>query len=151
MTSDLNEALATVGEMRELEGYGNDVLLNTIRYALDRYSFRPDALRNIIVIGNDVPFCGGYSPRTVIDLCRKKRITLEIHGADERVGPVMARETGGKWYPLENMLDTASLETYRDTQGRSAPGRGASPGHWKLRYTLDSVVEGRLTRRGERK
>ena len=114
-----------------------DVLLNTVRYALARCAFRPNAARRIIVIGNDIPMCGGYSPLSIIELCLKKQVRLDIHGADKQVGPLLAHETGGRWYPaLENPDDLKRLKS-----------EALSSGYLKIRITLDTVVEVELSDR----
>ena len=136
LSSDLETALETARET-ETEEYMYDVLLNTVRYALARCAFRPNAARRIIVIGNDIPMCGGYSPLSIIELCLKKQVRLDIHGADKQVGPLLAHETGGRWYPaLENPDDLKRLKS-----------EALSSGYLKIRITLDTVVEVELSDR----
>ena len=140
LNSDLDTALA-IARKTEVREEASDILLNTVRYALDRCVFRPNAARRIIVVGNDMPICGGYSPLSIIELCRKKQVILDIHGADKKVGPILAYETGGRWYPaLENPDDLRSLES----EYRGSP-------HWKIRITLDTVVEVELGNRRRNK
>ena len=124
LSSDLDTALETAREIQRVE-LSSDILLNAIRYALERCVFRPNAARRIIVVGNDMPMRSGYSPLSIIELCLKKRVTLDIHGADKQVGPLLAEETGGRWYPA---------------LGNSKPSHG-----WAMRFTLDNVVEGKLS------
>ena len=136
LNSDIDTTLE-IAQKTEVREDASDILLNTVRYALDRCVFRPNATRRIIVIGNDIPICGGYSPLNIIELCRKKQVRLDIHGADKQVGPLLAHETGGRWYPaLENADDLRGLES----EYHSSP-------HWKIRITLDTVVEVELGNR----
>ena len=108
-----------------------DIQLNAIQYALERCTFRPDAQRRLIVFGNDIPICGGYSPLSVIERCRALGVTLDIHGADTAVGPLLASQTGGQWVPaFENQYD---METLR------VPSWGNA--YWKLQITLNSIIE----------
>ena len=134
-SSGLDRIVEIARETRNLKTYSSDIFLNAIRYALDRCTFRPEALRKIVAIGNDIPLCGGYSPLSIIELCSKKRVVLDIHGADVRIGSLLARETGGKWFSaLENPRDRESLESIH-IESRE----------WKIQYTIDSVVEGQFT------
>lgn len=134
-SSDLERIVEIAQETRKLKNYSRDIFLNAIRYTLDRCTFRPEALRKIIAIGNDVPMCGGYSPLSIIELCSQKRVVLDIHGADDQIGPLLARETGGKWFSaLENLRDRELLESIH-----------ISSQEWKVQFTIDSVVEGKFT------
>ena len=112
----------------------NDIQLNAIQYALERCAFRPDVQRRLIVFGNDIPTCGGYSPLSVIERCRALGVALDIHGADAEVGPLLASQTGGKWVQaFENRYDMEMLQV--PTWGNA---------YWKLQMTLNDVVERRI-------
>ncbi len=109
----------------------NDIQLNAIQYALERCAFRPDVQRRLIVFGNDIPTCGGYSPLSVIEGCRALGVVLNIHGADAEVGPLLASQTGGKWVQaFENRYDMEMLQV---------PSWGNA--YWKLQITLNDVIE----------
>ena len=135
LSSDLDCIVEIARETRNLKIYSRDIFLNAIRYALDRCTFRPEALRKIIAIGNDIPMRGGYSPLSIIELCSQKRVILDIHGADDRIGPLLARETGGEWFSaLENPRDRELLQSIHiESQ------------EWKVQFTIDAVVEGEFT------
>ena len=134
-SSDLDRIVEIARETRNLKIYSHDIFLNAIRYALDRCTFRPKALRKIVAIGNDIPICGGYSPLSIIELCSKERVMLDIHGADDRIGPLLARKTGGEWFSaLANPRDRKLLESVH-----------IESSEWKVQYTIDSVVEGKFT------
>ena len=112
----------------------NDIQLNAIQYALERRTFRPDAQRRLVVFGNDIPICGGYSPLSVIERCRALGVVLDIHGADTEVGSLLASQTGGKWVQaFENRYDMETLKV--PTWGNV---------YWKLQITLNDVVEQRI-------
>ena len=128
LSSNLDEALAAVREMQNLECVGGDILLNTIYYALNRCSFRPDALHRMIVIGSDAPMFGGFSPLNIIELCHKKQVVLDIYRADRRISPLLASETGGQWYPLDDEMESADVAI----RSRNVP------------FTMDQVSEFRL-------
>ena len=114
--------------------YYMDIQLNAIQYALERCAFRPDAQRRLIVFGNDIPICGGYSPLSVIERCRALGVVLDIHGADAAVGSRLASQTGGKWvHAFENRYDMENLQV---------PTWGAAD--WKLQITLKNVIEQRI-------
>lgn len=114
--------------------FRGDIQLNAIRYALERCAFRPDAQRRLIVFGNDIPICGGYSPLSVIERCRALGVVLDIHGADTEVGALLASRTGGKWVQaFENRYDMETLKV--PTWGNA---------YWKLQITLNDVVEQRI-------
>ena len=135
LSSDLDRIVEIAREIRNLRNYSRDIFLNAIRYALDRCAFRPEALRKIIAIGNDIPMCGGYSPLSIIELCNQKRVVLNIHGADDRIGPLLARETGGEWFSeLENPRDRELLQSIH-----------ISSQEWKVQFTIDTVKEGKFT------
>lgn len=134
-SSELDRIVEIARDTRNLKIFSQDILLNAIRYALDRCSLRPKALRKIVAIGNDIPICGGYSPLSIIELCSKERVMLDIHGADDRIGPLLARETGGEWFSaLANPRDRKLLESVH-----------IESSEWKVQYTIDSVVEGKFT------
>lgn len=135
LSSDLDLVLQTAREIQTLRHFPDDILLNTIRYALDRCVFRPNAVHRIVVVGNDLPMCGGYSALRIIQLCLKKQVRLDIHGADQQIGPLLAHETGGRWYP--------ALENPQDLKGLKSVHLGS--GHWKIEMTLDTVVEAKLS------
>ena len=108
-----------------------DIQLNAIQYALERCAFRPDAQRRLIVFGNDIPICGGYSPLSVIERCRALGVVLDIHGADTEVGPLLVSQTGGKWvHAFENPHDMEQLA-----------GSSLANAYWKLQITLNNVIE----------
>ena len=114
--------------------FRTDIQLNAIQYALERCAFRPDAQRRLIVFGNDIPICGGYSPLSVIERCRALGVVLDIHGADTEVGPLLSSRTGGKWVQaFENQYDTETLQV--PTWGNA---------YWKLQITLNDVIEQRI-------
>ena len=129
----LNKALQVLNSI-PLHPFRTDIQLNAIRYALERCAFRPDARRRLIVFGNDIPICGGYSPLSVIERCRALDIVLDIHGADTEVGALLASHTGGKWVQaFENQYDMETLKV--PTWGNA---------YWKLQITLNDVVEQRI-------
>ena len=133
LDNNLNKALEALHHV-QLRPFYLDIQLNAIQYALERCTFRPDAQRRLIVFGNDMPICGGYSPLSVIEKCRALGVVLDIHGADTEVGPVLASRTGGKWVPaFENLHDMKQLESLNS----DAP-------YWKLQITLKNVVEQRI-------
>ena len=133
LSDNLNEALAALRHI-QLRSFYTDIQLNTIRYALARCAFRPDAQRRLIVFGNDIPICGGYSPLSVIERCRALGVVLDIHGADTEVGPLLASRTGGKWVQaFENRYDMETLQV---------PSWGDA--YWKLQINLNNVVEQRI-------
>ena len=142
LSSRLDKALAVIREIktliREAQNHNfhvRDIQLNTIQYALERCAFRPGADHRIIVMGNDIPICGGYSPLSIIGLCQQRQVVLDIHGADQQVGRLLAHKTGGKWYPVfENPVDTEQLEQVH-----------IGSKYWKIRFTLDNVVERKLS------
>ena len=118
----------------QLRPYYRDIQLNAIQYALERCAFRPDAQRQLIVFGNDIPICGGYSPLSVIERCRALGVVLDIHGADAAVGSRLASQTGGKWvHAFENQHDMEMLQV---------PSWGAAD--WKLQITLNNIIEQRI-------
>ncbi|RKU05638.1 hypothetical protein C6502_22175 [Candidatus Poribacteria bacterium] len=114
--------------------FSMDIQLNAIQYALERCAFRPDAQRRLIVFGNDIPICGGYSPLSVIERCHALGVVLDIHGADTEVGPLLASQTGGKWIQaFENPHDMEKLA-----------GPSLANAYWKLQITLNNVIERRI-------
>ncbi len=130
----LNKALQVLNSI-PLHPFRNDIQLNAIQYALEWCAFRPDAQRRLIVFGNDIPICGGYSPLSVIERCRALGVVLNIHGADTEVGPLLASQTGGKWVQaFENRYD---MENLLVPDWRNAA-------YWKLQITLNDVVEQRI-------
>ena len=111
-----------------------DIQLNAIQYALERCAFRPDAQRRLIVFGNDIPICGGYSPLSIIEKCHALGVVLDIHGADAAVGSRLASQTGGKWvHAFENRYDMENLQV---------PSWGDA--YWKLQITLNNVIEQKI-------
>jgi hypothetical protein len=129
----LNKALQVLNSI-PLHPFRNDIQLNAIQYALERCAFRPDAQRRLIVFGNDIPICGGYSPLSVIERCRALGVVLDIHGADAAVGSPLASQTGGKWvHAFENRYDMENLQvpTWENA-------------YWKLQITLNNVIEQRI-------
>ena len=132
--SDHFDKALEVLERVQLRPFYMDIQLNAIQYALERCAFRPDAQRRLIVFGNDIPICGGYSPLSVIERCRALGVALDIHGADTEVGPILASRTGGKWvHAFENPHDMKQLELLNS----DAP-------YWKLQITLNDVIEKRI-------
>ena len=129
----LDKALQVLNSI-PLHPFRNDIQLNAIRYALERCAFRPDAQRRLIVFGNDIPICGGYSPLYVIERCRALGVVLDIHGADTEVGPLLASQTGGKW--------VSAFENRYDMETLAEPSWGNA--YWKLQITLNDVVEQRI-------
>ena len=133
LSDQLNKALQVLNSI-PFHPFRNDIQLNAIWYALERCAFRPDAQRHLIVFGNDIPICGGYSPLSVIERCRALGVVLYIHGADTEVGPLLASQTGGKWVQaFENRYDMETLKV--PTWGNA---------YWKLQITLNDVVEQRI-------
>ena len=133
LSDNLDKALAALHHIQSRQFY-TDIQLNTIQYALERCAFRPDAQRRLIVFGNDIPICGGYSPLSVIERCRELGVVLNIHGADTEVGPLLASRTGGKWVPaFENRYEMEALDV---------PSDGTA--YWKLNLTLNDVIEQRI-------
>ena len=133
LNDQLNKALQVLNSI-PFHPFRTDIQLNAIRYALERCAFRPDAQRRLIVFGNDIPICGGYSPLSVIERCRALGVVLDIHGADTEVGPLLASRTGGKWVQaFENRYDMETLKV--PTWGNA---------YWKLQITLNDVVEQRI-------
>ena len=131
--SDRFDKALDVLECVQLRPYYMDIQLNAIQYALERCMFRPDVQRRLIVFGNDIPICGGYSPLSVIERCRALGVVLDIHGADTEVGPLLASRTGGKWvHAFENPHDMKELELLD------------WGGYWKLQITLNDVIEQRI-------
>lgn len=114
--------------------FSMDIQLNAIQYALERCGFRPDAQRRLIVFGNDIPICGGYSPLSVIKRCRALGVVLDIHGADIEVGPLLASQTGGKW--------VQAFENPHDMEELAEPSLANA--YWKLQITLNNVIEQRI-------
>ena len=113
----LNKALEVLDRI-QLRPFYMDIQLNAIQYALEQCAFRPDAQRQLIVFGNDIPICGGYSPLSVIERCRALGVALNIHGADAEVGPLLASKTGGKWVTaFENRYDMETLQISRAKLG----------------------------------
>lgn len=133
LSDNLNKALAALHHI-QLRPFYTDIQLNTIQYALERCAFRPDAQRRVIVFGNDIPICGGYSPLSVIDRCRELGVILDIHGADAEVGPLLASQTGGKW--------VQAFENRSEMEALKVPAWGNT--YWKLQITLNNVVEQRI-------
>ena len=129
----LNKALQVLNSI-PLHPFRTDIQLNAIQYALERCAFRPDAQRQLIVFGNDIPICGGYSPLSVIERCRALGVVLDIHGADTEVGPLLASQTGGKW--------VQAFENRYDMEALAEPSSGNA--YWKLKITLNDVVEQRI-------
>ncbi len=130
LSDQLDKALEALKHV-QLKPLYIDIQLNTIQYALERCAFRPDAQRHLISFGNDIPICGGYSAKSVIERCQTLGVVLNIHGADTQVGPLLASQTGGKWVPaFKNPYDIETLEILN----HHAP-------YWRLNITLDSVVE----------
>ena len=133
LNDQLNKALQVLNSI-PLQPFRTDIQLNAIRYALERCAFRPDARRRLIVFGNDMPICGGYSPLSVIERCRALGVVLDIHGADTEVGVLLASRTGGKWVQaFENRYDMETLKV--PTWGNA---------YWKLQITLNDVIEQRI-------
>ena len=129
LSDQLDKALKALRRI-QLRPFYLDIQLNAIQYALERCAFRPDAQRRLIVFGNDIPICGGYSPLSVIERCRALGVVLDIHGADTEVGPLLASQTGGKWvHAFENPHDMKEL---------------AGAPYWKLQITLNDVIEKRI-------
>ena len=132
--SDRFDKALEVLDRVQLRPYYMDIQLNAIQYALERCAFRPEAQRRLIVFGNDIPICGGYSPLSVIERCRALGVVLDIHGADAAVGSRLASQTGGKWvHAFENRYDMENLQV---------PGWGAA--YWKLQITLNNIIEQRI-------
>ena len=133
LNDHLNKALQVLNSI-PLHPFRTDIQLNAIQYALERCAFRPDARRRLIVFGNDIPICGGYSPLSVIERCRALEVVLDIHGADTEVGPLLASRTRGRWIQaFENRYDMETLKV--PTWGNA---------YWKLQITLNDVVEQRI-------
>ena len=133
LNDHLNKAIQVINNI-PLQPFRTDIQLNAIQYALKRCMFRPDAQRRLIVFGNDIPICGGYSPLSVIERCRALGVVLDIHGADTEVAPLLASQTGGKWVrAFENQYDMETLKV--STWGNA---------YWKLQITLNDVVEQRI-------
>ena len=133
LSDNLDKATEALDHI-QLRPFYTDVQLNAIQYALERYAFRPDAQRQLIVFGNDIPICGGYSPLSVIERCHALGVVLNIHGADTEVGPLLASRTGGKWvHAFENRYDMETLQV--PTWGNT---------YWKLQITLNNVIEQRI-------
>lgn len=129
----LDKALKVLDSI-PLHPFRSDIQLNAIQYALERCAFRPDAQRRLIVFGNDIPICGGYSPLSVIERCRALGVVLDIHSADTEVGPLLASQTGGKWVQaFENRYEMEALKV--PTWGNA---------YWKLQLTLNDMVEQRI-------
>ena len=134
LNDNFDKALGALRHI-QLRPYYMDIQLNAIQYALERCAFRPDAQRRLIVFGNDIPICGGYSPLSIIERCRALGVVLDIHGADTEVGPLLASQTGGKWVQaFENRYDMENLQM--------PVWRNAA--YWKLQITLNDVVEQRI-------
>ena len=134
LNDNFDKALGALRHI-QLRPYYMDIQLNAIQYALERCAFRPDAQRRLIVFGNDIPICGGYSPLSIIERCRALGVVLDIHGADTEVGPLLASQTGGKWVQaFENRYDMENLQV--------PAWRNAA--YWKLQITLNDVVEQRI-------
>ena len=134
LNDNFDKALGALRRI-QLRPYYMDIQLNAIQYALERCVFRPDAQRRLIVFGNDIPICGGYSPLSIIERCRALGVVLDIHGADTEVGPLLASQTGGKWVQaFENRYDMENLQV--------PAWRNAA--YWKLQITLNDVVEQRI-------
>ena len=133
LNDNLDKALEVLDRV-QLRPFYMDIQLNAIQYALERCAFRPDVQRQLIVFGNDIPICGGYSPLSVIERCRALGVVLDIHGADTEVGSLLASRTGGKWVQaFENRYDMETLQV---------PSWGNA--YWKLQITLNDVVEQRI-------
>ena len=133
LSDNLRRALVALHHI-QLRPFYTDIQLNTIQYALERCAFRPDAQRRLIVFGNDIPICGGYSPLSVIERCRALGVVLNIHGADTEVGSLLASQTGGKWvHAFENRYEMEAL---------NVPSDGTA--YWKLNLTLNDVIEQRI-------
>ena len=133
LNDNLDKALEVLDRI-QLRPFYMDIQLNAIQYALERCAFRPDAQRQLIVFGNDIPICGGYSPLSVIERCRALGVVLNIHGADTEVGPLLASRTGGKWVQaFKNQYDMDTLKV---------PSWGNA--YWKLQITLNDVIEQRI-------
>ena len=133
LNDHLNKALQMLNSI-PLHPFRTDIQLNAIQYALERCAFRPDAQRRLIVFGNDIPICGGYSPLSVIERCRALGVVLDIHGADAEVGSLLAARTGGKWVQaFENRYDMENLQV---------PDWGNA--YWKLQITLNDMIEQRV-------
>ena len=133
LSDELDKALKALHRI-QLRPLYLDIQLNAIRYALERCAFRPDAQHRLIVFGNDIPICGGYSPLSVIERCRALGVVLDIHGADTEVGPFLASQTGGKWVP--------AFENPHDMKELAEPSLANA--YWKLQITLNNVVEKRI-------
>ena len=133
LNDHLNKAVQVLNSI-PFHPFRTDIQLNAIQYALERCVFRPDAQRRLIVFGNDIPICGGYSPLSVIERCRELGVVLDIHGADTEVGPLLASRTDGKWIPaFKNRYEMETLKV--PTWGNA---------YWKLQITLKNVVEQRI-------
>ena len=133
LNDHLNKAVQVLNSI-PFHPFRTDIQLNAIQYALERCVFRPDAQRRLIVFGNDIPICGGYSPLSVIERCRELGVVLDIHGADAEVGSLLASQTGGKWvHAFENRYEMEAL---------NVPSDGTA--YWKLQITLNEVVEQRI-------
>ena len=133
LNDQLNKALQVLNSI-PFHPFRNDIQLNAIRYALERCAFRPDAQRRLIVFGNDIPICGGYSPLSVIERCRALGVVLDIHGADTEVGPLLTSQTGGKW--------VSAFENQYDMETLAEPSWGNA--YWKLQIILNDVIEQRI-------
>ncbi|MYE88130.1 VWA domain-containing protein [Candidatus Poribacteria bacterium] len=133
LNDHLNKAVQVLSSI-PFHPFRTDIQLNAIQYALERCAFRPDAQRRLIVFGNDIPICGGYSPLSVIERCRALGVVLDIHGADTEVGPLLVSQTGGKWlHAFENRYEMEAL---------NVPSDGTA--YWKLNLTLNDVIEQRI-------
>ncbi len=133
LNDQLNKALQVLNNI-PFHPFRTDIQLNAIWYALERCAFRPDAQRRLIVFGNDIPICGGYSPLSVIERCRALGVVLDIHGADTEVGPLLASQTGGKWVQaFENRYDMENLQV-----------SSWEAAYWKLQITLNNAIEQRI-------
>ena len=133
LSDHLNKALQVLHNL-QFHPSRTDIQLNAIQYALERCAFRPDAQRRLIVFGNDIPICGGYSPLSVIERCRALEVVLDIHGADTGVGPLLASQTGGKWDP--------AFKNLHNMEQLAEPSNGNS--YWKLQITLNNAIEQRI-------
>ena len=133
LSDNLDKARAALHHIQPRQFY-TDIQLNTIQYSLERCAFRPDAQRRLIVFGNDIPICGGYSPLSVIERCRARGVVLDIHGADTQVGPLLASQTGGKW--------VHAFENRYEMEAHNVPSDGTT--YWKLNLTLNDVIEQRI-------
>jgi hypothetical protein len=130
LSDQLDKALEALKHV-QLKPLYIDIQLNTIQYALERCAFRPDAQRHLISFGNDIPICGGYSAKSVIESCQALGVVLDIHGADTQFGPLLASQTGGKWVPaFKNSYDIETLEILNHQST-----------YWRLNITLDNVIE----------